>query len=152
MVNNGFIHRYNFNASRGGSLGGTSAWSHDATHRQGVPYSNAALANQYRGAARQSLQTRGQAGQTQARGPNPQSRSERVGNRQIPQSAPIRNGGAFGGVRDGGAARAQSDHGYSSLGPARSGGGMPSRMGGGGAPSRMGGGGGGGSRGGGGHR
>jgi hypothetical protein len=147
FVNNGFIHRYNFNASRGGSLNGTSAWSHDATHRQGVPYSNAALANQYRGAARQSLQTRGPAGQTQARSPNPQSGSERVGNRQVPQSAPVRNGGAFGGVRDGGAARAQSDHGYSSLGPARSGGGAPSRMGGGG-----GGGGGGGSRGGGGHR
>jgi hypothetical protein len=49
MVNNGFIHRYNFNASRGGSLSGTSAWTHDATHRGGVPYSTGALANQYRG-------------------------------------------------------------------------------------------------------
>ena len=150
IVNNGFIHRYNFNASRGGSLNGTSAWSHDVTHRQGVPYSNAALASQYRGAARQNLQTRGPAGQTPARGASSQAKAERVGNRQVPQSAPIKNGGAFGGVQEGAAARAQSDHGYSSLGPARSGGGAP---GGGGAPSRGGGGGGGGgaSRGG-GHR
>jgi hypothetical protein len=154
IVNNGFIHRYNFNAGRGGSLNGTGAWSHDATHRQGVPYSNPALANQYRGAARQNLQTRGPAGQTPARSPSPQPGTERVGNRQVPQSAPVKNGGAFGGVRDGGAARTQSDHGYSSLGPARSGGSAPSRSsGGGGGASRGGGGGGGGSRGGGGgHR
>jgi hypothetical protein len=147
IVNNGFIHRYNFNASRGGSLNGTSAWSHDATHRQGVPYSNAALANQYRGAARQNLQTRAPAGQTQARGAGSQAGAERVGNRQVAPSAPSKNGSAFGGVQEGGAARTQSDHGFSSLGPARSGGGS--------APSRGGGGGGGGGSrggGGGGHR
>jgi hypothetical protein len=142
IVNNGFIHRYNFNASRGGSLSGTSAWSHDAAHRQGVPYSNAALANQYRGAARQNLQTREPAGQKQDRAASSQAKAERVGNRQVPRSAPSKNGSVFGGVQEGAAARAQSDHGYSSLGPARSGGGAPSRGGGGGGGSRGGGGGG----------
>jgi hypothetical protein len=145
IVNNNFIHRYNFNSRGVGSLNGTSAWSHDASHRQGVPYSNAAVASRYRGSVRQSLQSRGTAGQAQIRGANPQSGAERMGNRQIPPSAPAKNRSAFGGVREGGAARMQSDHGYSSLGPARSGG-----FSGGGGFSR--GGGGGGGHGGGGHR
>jgi hypothetical protein len=144
MVNNGFIHRYNFNASRGGSLSGTSAWAHDATHRQGVPYSTASLANQYRGASRQSLQSRGTAaGQTQNRGARPGSSTERMGNRQISPSTPSGNRSAFGGVQEGGAARTQSDHGYSSLGPSRSGGGgAASRSSGGGGGMHGGGGGG----------
>jgi Protein of unknown function (DUF3300) len=157
MINNGFIHRYNFNSRGIGSLNGRSAWSHDASHRQGVPYSNSAVSSRYGGNVRQNLQSRGNAGQAQVRGANPQSGAERMGNRQV--SAPAKNRSAFGGVREGSAVRTQSDHGYSSLGPARSGasaprggGGAPSRGGGGGgAPSRGGGGGGGGNRGG-GHR
>ena len=127
IVNNSFIHRYNFNASRSGSLAGRSTWAHDASHRQGVPYSNAALSQRYRGAARQNLQTRAAAQQTQARsaarqsGSLRQSGSERMGNRQIAPSAPTKNSSAFGGVREGSAARVQSDHGFSSLGSARSG-------------------------------
>ena len=155
MVNNSFIRRYNFNAGRGGSLSGSSQWSHDASHRQAVPYSNAAQSARYGGGVRQNLQSRGTAGQRQVRGANAQSGAQRMGNRQIPSNATSGNRSAFGGVRDGGAARTQSDRGYSSLGPARSGGGAQSRGGGGGGGGNRGGGGGGGgggSRGGGGHR
>jgi hypothetical protein len=143
MVNNSFIHRYNFNSRGIGSLNGSSAWSHDASHRQGVPYSNAAVSSRYGGNVRQNLQTRGSAGQAQSRGATSQAGTGRMGNRQIAPSAPANNRSAFGGVREGGAARMQSDHGYSSLGPARSSGG---------GAMRGGGGGGGGNRGGGGHR
>jgi hypothetical protein len=150
IVNNNFIHRYNFNAGRGSGLNGSSAWSHDASHRQGVPYSNTALSNRYGGGVRQNLQSRASQGLAQSRGASPQSGTERMGSRQVPQNASSANRSAFGGVRDGGAARAHSDHGYSSLGPSRSGGSAPR---GGGSPSRGGGGfgGGGHSGGGGGH-
>ena len=122
FVNNSFIHRYGFNASRGGGLSGRSAWAHDPSHRGGVPYANASVAGRYGGNTRQNLQSRGAgAGRTEgARGAN--SGGDRVGNRQIAPSNNSR-GSAFGGVRDGGAARTQSDHGYSSMGPSRSGGG-----------------------------
>jgi len=113
FVNNGFIHRYGFNAGLGGSLSGRSAWAHDASHRGGVPYANAAVSGRYGTSVRQNLQTRGASAQSGA---------ERMGNRQVaPNSGGKAN--AFGGVRDGGAARTQSDHGYSSLGPSRSSGG-----------------------------
>jgi hypothetical protein len=123
MVNNSFVHRYNFNSRGSASLSGTSAWTHNASHREGVPYSNAAVANRYRGAARQNLQTRGAAGQAQIRGANTQAGTERMGNRTVTKSAPAASRNVFGGVRDGGAARMHSDHGYSSLGPSRSNGG-----------------------------
>jgi len=42
FVNNSFIHRYNFNSRGSASLSGRSTWAHDASHRGGVPYSNAA--------------------------------------------------------------------------------------------------------------
>jgi hypothetical protein len=143
FVNNSFIHRYNFNSRGGASLSGRSEWSHDASHRQGVPYSNGALASRYRGNVRQTLQTRGPSAQTQARGAAAQPGAQRMGNRQVAPSATNGNRSAFGGVREGAAARTQSDHGYSSLGPARSGGGGAAPRGGGGSPSRGGGGGGG---------
>jgi hypothetical protein len=123
MVNNSFVHRYNFNSRGSASLSGTSAWAHDASHREGVPYSNAAVANRYRGAVRQNLQTRGAAGPAQIRGANTQAGTERMGNRTVTKSAPAASRNVFGGVRDGGAARMHSDHGYSSLGPSRSSGG-----------------------------
>jgi hypothetical protein len=122
FVNNNFIHRYNFNSRGLGSLNGRSAWTHDASHRGGVPYSTAALSNRYRGAVRQNLQSRGSSGQAQTRDAGSRSGAERMGNRQIAPSRPSASRGAFGGVREGGAARMQSDHGFSSLGPSRSGG------------------------------
>jgi hypothetical protein len=140
IVNNGFIHRNNLNAGRNGSLSGNSTWSHDSSHRGGVPYANAAVSSRYGGSVRQNLQSRGAyAGQAQSRGAAPASAStpasrgtERMGNRQIAPSAPSGNRNAFGGVREGGAARTQSDHGYSSLGPARTSGGGGHAGGGGG--------------------
>jgi len=146
FVNNSFIHRNNFNVGRGASLSGRSNWSHDASHRGGVPYANAAVSSRYGGNVRQNLQNRGAAagaGQAQAaRGAASPSGAERMGNRQVAPSAPAK-GSAFGGVRDGGAVRTQSDHGYSSLGPARSSGGGASRpSGGGGGGASHGGGGG----------
>jgi len=159
VVNNNFIHRNNFNAGRNGSLSGSSAWSHDASHRQGVPYANSAVSSRYGGNVRQNLQTRGSSNGTASRGGSAafsQSRGasnggssqggERMGNRQIAPSQSSGNRSAFGGVRDGGAARMQSDHGFSSLGPMRSSGGGFGGM------SHGGGGGGGGSHGGGGRR
>jgi hypothetical protein len=150
MVNNNFIHRNNFNASGSRSLSGNTAWSHNSAHREGVPYANSAVSSRYGGAARQNLQSRAAAGQSQSRGATSSSGAERMGNRQIAPNSSRSNRSAFGGVRDGGAARAHSDHGYSSLGPARSGG--SSRGGGfsGGGGGHAGGGGGG--HGGGGHR
>jgi hypothetical protein len=158
IVNNSFIHRYNLNAARGASLSGNSNWSHDASHRAGVPYSNAAVSSRYGGAVRQNLQSRGaaaggaqsrdaQSRDAQSRGAASASRSaagsERMGNRQVAPNSSNANRSAFGGVRDGSAARTQSDHGYSSLGPSRS-------SGGGGSSRSSGGGGGGGGHGGGG--
>ena len=123
MVNNNFIHRNNFNAGSSRSLSGRSAWSHDSSHREGVPYSNRAVSNRYGGAVRQNLQSRASAGQAQSRSrATSRSGAERMGIRQIAPSASRGSRSAFGGVRDGGAARAHSDHGYSSLGAARSGG------------------------------
>jgi hypothetical protein len=149
FVNNGFIHRNNFNAARGGSLSGNSTWSHDASHRGGVPYANAAVSSRYQGNVRQNLQSRssaataqsraGSSGAAQSRGAASSSGAERMGNRQISPSAPAANRSAFGGVREGSAARTQSDHGYSSLGPARTSGGGFRGAGGGGGGSHGGG-------------
>jgi hypothetical protein len=143
LVNNSFIHRNNFNAGHSLSLNGNTAWSHDASHRAGVPYANAAVSNRYGGGVRQNLQSRAATGAAQSRNATSPSGTQRMGNRQIAPSAPSGNRSAFGGVRDGGAARQHSDHGYSSLGPARSGGspraGGSSRAGGGGGGSHGGG-------------
>jgi hypothetical protein len=130
IVNNSFIHRYNYNASRGGSLSGRSNWTHDASHRGGVPYSNSALSTRYGGAARQNLQARAATEQRQTQSARPQQSTERMGNRQVPSNGSSANRSAFGGVRQGSAARAQSDHGFSSMGSRGGGGGA--RMGGGG--------------------
>lgn len=147
IVNNSFIHRNNFNAGRNGSLSGNSTWTHDASHRGGVPYANSAVASRYGGNVRQNLQSRAaSSGQAQSRGESAsraQSRSaapaaggtERMGNRQVAPSASSGNRSAFGGVREGSAARTQSDHGYSSLGPARTSGGGGHAGGGGGHSS-----------------
>jgi len=75
FVNNSFIHRNNFNAGGSRSLSGSTAWAHDSSHRQGVPYSNAAVSNRYGGAVRQNLQSRAAAGQAQSRAAAGQTQS-----------------------------------------------------------------------------
>jgi hypothetical protein len=116
VINNTFIHRYNFNTSGMATLRGTTAWSHNPVHRQGVPYSNARLNNQYRQEVNRNLRP-AQAPQAAERAGN----VERMGNRSIPASAPpARNGNVFSGAENGREAQVHADHGYSSMGPARS--------------------------------
>jgi len=119
IVNNTFINRYNFNTTRITNVHGTTVWSHDAIHRQGVPYSNGALNNQYRGNIRTNMTPRPTPDINRSGGGQP---PERFGGRQIPPSTPpAENRSAFSGMHNNGdAARAHADHGYSSLGPARS--------------------------------
>ena len=75
FVNNTFINRYNFNRERLGSFRGTTAWAHDAYHRQGVPYPSQAMSSRFRSAP-------------SARGPvtpvQPQARSFAPTRRQTP--------------------------------------------------------------------
>ena len=142
VVNNTFVHRYNFNSSRLTSLTGTTTWSHDITHRQGVPYPSQALTERYRSGVRENLNSRtlsvgggrpapAQAAAAQAvrpgpsqssapTGPRPSVPNDRVGAREVSPNAPNRDRSAFGGVENGEASRLHSDHGYSSLGPNRS--------------------------------
>ena len=112
IVNNAFIHRYNFNETRGVSLHGTTVWAHDPVHRMGVPYANAALRTEYRASVRSNLAA--PAGRASG------EPTERMGDRTVPQNAPAANRSAFSGYENGRAAQQHSDHGYSSLGPARS--------------------------------
>jgi hypothetical protein len=141
IVNNTFIHRYNFNTVNVTNVHGTNVWAHDSFHRGGVPYANPALRQQYQQNVRQNVAPRAipEAARTQQPG-------ERFGNREMPRDVP-QNRGMFGGMNNGSAANVHAEHGYSSLGPQRS---APApRMS---APSGPRGGGGGGPRGGGGRR
>ena len=56
IVNNTFINRYNFN-SRVTNRPGVAVWSHDAFHRQGVPYGAPRLNEQTSGNPRQNLRS-----------------------------------------------------------------------------------------------
>jgi hypothetical protein len=128
VVNNTFIHRYNLNTSGLVTLRGTSAWTHNPVHRQGVPYSNAALNGQYRQDVNRNLAVRPESGEFE------RPTAERMGNRSIPANAPpARNGSVFSGAENGRAAQSYADHGFSSMGPARS---APARAGGGGGGRR----------------
>jgi hypothetical protein len=133
VVNNTFVHRYNFNSTHLTNLSGTTTWSHDVTHRQGVPYSSPALTERYRSGVRENLNSRtlsvgggrpapAQAAPAQAVRPAPRQTvpNDRVGAREVSPNAPNRDRGAFGSVENGEASRLHSDHGYSSLGPNRS--------------------------------
>ena len=118
VVNNTFIHQYNFNTAHIGIVHGTTAWAHDPAHRQGVPYANEPARQQYQANVRQNVAPR--AIPEPARQPAAQP-AERFGSREIPRSAPpAENHSAFGGMNNGAAARTHAEHGYSSLGPARS--------------------------------
>lgn len=117
IVNNTFIHRYNFNTVGIANVHGTGVWEHNPAFRAGVPYSTPRLNEQFRGNVRQNLSPAPQAR------PANQFGGERFGNRSVPQSPPpARNGSAFGNMGNGNAVREQSNHGFSSLGPARTGG------------------------------
>jgi uncharacterized membrane protein YgcG len=117
MVNNAFMHRYNFNGGNMANGRGTTAWAHDPAHRAGVPYANNSLRTQYQGSVRQNM-ARPSAAQVR---PQLQQQSERFGNRQVQRnSTPAQNRGVFGGMDHGAAARQQADHGYSSMGATRS--------------------------------
>ncbi len=132
IVNNTFIHRYNFNRVGIANVHGTGVWEHNPAFRAGVPYSTPRLNEQFRGNVRQNV-----APEREARPAN-QFGGERFGNRSVPQSQPpARNGSAFGNMGNGNAVREQSNHGFSSLGPARTGGGGGGRS----APPARGGGG-----------
>jgi hypothetical protein len=126
IVNNTFIHRYNFNTVNIRDVHGTAVWTHDVDHRHGVPYANARVQQQFRAPVRENVQPR-QTPQFNTRennrpAPQPQ---ERVGNHEVPNNQPAtHNRTVFSGSENSGAAaRAHADHGYSSMGPARSGGG-----------------------------
>ncbi len=130
IVNNAFIHQYNFNASHLESVHGFTTWQHDAAHRGGVPYASATLNDRYRGNVLQAVAPRAtpegdRTGQT-----------ERMGNREVPRNAPAQQEkrGMFSGIEHGAAAATHAEHGFSSMGAARS------------APAPRGGGGGGGKR------
>ena len=85
IVNNTFIHQYNFNARNLGNAHGTSVWAHDPEHRGGVPYANQGLRDQYRGNVRQNVAPRSiPEGARNA----PGQTSERFGNRTIPSNPP----------------------------------------------------------------
>jgi hypothetical protein len=121
IVNNTFIHRYNFNTTNVTNLHGNSVWGHDAAHREGVPYANHDLQDRYRGNVRQNL---GSSPTQQFRNNSAATPREQMGNRQVQQNQP-QNHSAFGGMENGAAARVHADHGYSSLGSSRSGGSSP---------------------------
>jgi len=121
VVNNTFIHRYNFNTTTMNNFHGTTVWGHDAVHRQGVPYPNAQVRGQYQSNVRQNLGPR-----SMPQGGSFNQPAEHMGNRSVPQNnPPARNGSAFGGYEHGNMTQMHADHGYSSLGPSRS---MPQSM------------------------
>ena len=119
IVNNTFIHQYNFNAGRISNAHGNAVWEHDAAHRGGVPYARPELNDRFRGNVRQTVAPRSiPEGVRNA----PSAQPERMGNREIPRSAPAQqeNRGAFGGMEHGASAATHAEHGYSSMGAARS--------------------------------
>jgi hypothetical protein len=121
-VNNTFIHRQNFNSTHLSNFTGSAPWSHDAAHRQGVPYPTPALKEHFRSDVRDNLRPRDiqRGGGTPLPAPGPAPITPRPqGGRELAPSSPNRERGAFGGIENGDASRLHSDHGYSSLGPNR---------------------------------
>jgi Protein of unknown function (DUF3300) len=115
FVNNFFFHRYGFGDFHGAGFEGRSVWAHNPEHRLGVPYSNRALAERYRGAAGERFGGRNVAPREQSlRGTN----GQRSGGGFEERSSGS-NHSAFGGAQSRSETRQQSDHGYSSLGAGR---------------------------------
>jgi hypothetical protein len=157
-VNNNNFNNNNFNRNNNFNGGGGQQWQHNPQHRQGVPYSNKATANQFGGVsksdasqARNDFRGKESGGQSPFGGNQAGNRdgnrgagasTREAGNRggQAGQggagqnrggSAQTRpsNGGAFGDVnKGGGAARDASNRGSNSRGGASQ---TPTRQGGG---------------------
>jgi hypothetical protein len=147
VVNNTFIQRNHFNTARVPNVAGRTVWSHDAFHRQGVPYPAQSLTQRYRPNLQQNLRPRvpeqarvaplarvaprstPSPGVFARTAPAPRAfspqmpafrpRTEPMGNRQVAPNTPSRNRSAFSGIENGGAARSHITRGYSSLGPGR---------------------------------
>ncbi len=141
-LNNSFFHRYGFSDFHGGGFEGRGVWAHDPAHRLGVPYSNSALSNRYRGteagrsggqryAAPREQSLRGTTGGNL--GNRGGAQGQRFGSPGFERGNSGANHSAFGGIQGRSQTRQQSDHGYSSLGAGRtmSGGGGGSHGGGG---------------------
>jgi hypothetical protein len=111
-LNNSFFHRYGFGDFHGGGFEGRGVWAHNPAHRLGVPYSNSALSNRYRGAA--GARTNGG-----SFGNRSAAQGQRSGNAGFDQRSSGANHSAFGGIQGRSQTRQQSDHGYSSLGAGR---------------------------------
>jgi Protein of unknown function (DUF3300) len=130
IVNNTFIHRYNFNTTHIADVHGTAVWQHNPEHRMGVPYASQAVHEQFRAPVRENLAPRPNVEQTRnafqqqsrQQQSHEQQSHEQFGNRQVPQNpSPARDRGMFGGMQNSrGAAETHAEHGFSSLGPARS--------------------------------
>ena len=121
-VNNTFVHQYGFNAVHLQAAHGTTNWTHDATHRAGVPYANARLQTQFRDNVRQTVAPRSIPEAARAPATQGQQTNDRVGNRNVPANRPAQqqNRSAFSGQENGAAASTHAEHGFSSMGPARS--------------------------------
>lgn len=124
IVNNTFITRYNFNTTRIGNAHGVSEWSHDAFHRQGVPYARPEQAQRFQAPVRENLRTPPAHNFSAPSAPSSPRSNERMGGRQIEPYNSNRNRSAFGGIESGAATQAHIDHGYSSLGGRTGGGGF----------------------------
>lgn len=137
LVNNYFLHRYGFRDFDHSAFRGTGVWAHNPDHRLGVPYPNAALRSQYRGAysrggnfggaerggtARSFAPNRGAAEPSRNFGQPAAPNRGQFGNPSFEQRAPA-NHSVFGGIQNGGAARIQNDHGFSAMGARGFGGG-----------------------------
>jgi hypothetical protein len=97
------VHRYNFNTTRIGSVSGTTTWTHDAYHRQGVPYPAAALTQRYRPGVQDNLRSR-QALAPQARVAPSAPRAPAVSARPATPSSPLARSAPAPAPRAGGPA------------------------------------------------
>jgi len=116
VVNNSFIHRYNFSAPYVRTFNGTTVWRHDSVHRLGVAYPTRALGVRYRPTVYAHPVARPSVAQVRTEFHASQQRvHDHLGHRDIPAGGYNRNHSAFGGIEDGSRARMHSDRGYSSL-------------------------------------
>jgi uncharacterized membrane protein YgcG len=116
IVNNFFINWAHFNTARVANLSRESVWSHDAFHRQGVPYANRAVAARFQGNVRQNAMparaaavTAGRSFAAPSRAATPMASSARsFASRPMTSSVPNRSSFAASPARS-----------YSNLGNAR---------------------------------
>lgn len=112
VVSNFFFHRYGFREFGERAFRASESWAHNPDHRLGVPYSNASVANRYRGAVG-SVQNGANRIAPTARAP------AQFGSPSFEQRATGENHSAFGGAEPRGRTQFEGDHGFHSLGPGR---------------------------------